>query len=347
MTTLKEIAQMCGVTASTVSNVLNGRPKVSEETKKRVLEAVEKTGYQPNFFAQGMRKLKTRMVGIITEDLSEFSSHAIVEAVMACCEDQGYRTILINLRMYNKWGDTWYNDGEKLQSVLKPAIRELLSIKVDGIVYVAGHCRHIDCFPKDLSVPGLLVYGLSADSRFPSVVPDDEKGGYDMTKYLISMGHKRIGVIAGMKNNIHAQKRLLGYQRALCEEGVLYDPELVRFGNWKRASGYEQAGVLADRRVTAILCMNDKMAGGAYDCLMKRNIRVGEEISITGYDNILISEYMRPYLTTMDMCLKDVGEAAAKIIVDIMEEENSQEKRQAVIRIPGRMMIRDSVKKIG
>src|SRR5574344_1873288 len=100
MITLKEVAQTCGVSVATVSNILNGKPKVSEATKQRVLEVVKQTGYQPNYFAQGMRKQKTEMIGIITEDLNEFSSTPIVEAIMAYCEDHGYRTILINMRMY-------------------------------------------------------------------------------------------------------------------------------------------------------------------------------------------------------------------------------------------------------
>ena len=113
MITLKEIANICNVSTSTVSNILNGKPKVSEETKQRILNVVKETGYQPNYFAQGMRKQKTKIIGIITEDLSEFSTAPIVESVMAYCEDHGYRTILINVRLYDKWQDTWYND-EKL-----------------------------------------------------------------------------------------------------------------------------------------------------------------------------------------------------------------------------------------
>ena len=94
LVTLKEIARMCDVSITTVSNVLNGKPKVSEETRQRVLEVVKQTGYQPNYFAQGMRKQKTRIIGIIVEDLDLFSTPPIVEAIMAYCDDNNYRTIL-------------------------------------------------------------------------------------------------------------------------------------------------------------------------------------------------------------------------------------------------------------
>ncbi len=328
MTTLKEIAEMCGVTTSTVSNVLNGKPKVGEATKKRVLEAVEKTGYQPNFFAQGIRKLKTRIIGILTEDLTEVKSAApIIEAVMAYCESRGYRTILINLRIYDRWQDTWYNDEMKFQEIVQPAIRELLSIKVDGIVYVAGHCRHINCFGENFPVPGVMVYGLSDHPRVPSIIIDDEKGGFDMTRYLVSMGHKKIGVVAGVSDNIHSQKRLLGYQKALYEVGVLYNPGLVVYGNWERNSGYELAGHLTDSGVTAILCMNDRMAAGVYDYLYERGVTIGKDISVTGYDNMEMSGYLRPFLTTMDMCLKEVGRVAARTIMGIVEGRRKKGRR--------------------
>ena len=210
--TQKEIAEMCGVSISTISNVLNGKRKVSEATRQRVLEVVRKTGYQPNYFAQGMRKQKTNIIGIIAEDLIQFSSPPIIERIMAYCEDMHYRTILINMRMYDKWRDTWYDDEGKLQSVLQPAIRELLSIKVDGIMYVAVMPGTSIVFLM-ISMCRLSWYVHSESPKFASVVIDDEKGGYDMTRYLITKGHRKIGVIAGTADNLHTQKRILGCRK--------------------------------------------------------------------------------------------------------------------------------------
>lgn len=346
MVTLKELAQMCGVSTSTISNILNGKPKVSEETKKRVLEIVKQTGYQPNYFAQGMRKQKTRIIGIIVEDLSEFSTPPIVEAIMGYCEDNNYRTILINMRLYDKWQDTWYNDEKKIQSVLQPSIQELLSIKVDGIMYVAGHCRFINCFQDDFNIPAIVVYALSKSDGFHSVVIDDEKGGYDMTRYLISMGHRKIGVIAGAVDNLHTQKRSLGYQKALFEEQILFNPEWIRYGDWKRLSGYRETEFLVKEGVTAIFCMNDTMAAGCYDYLYDHNIRIGEDISVVGYDNKEISEYLRPHLTTNDIRLGEIGRKSAEILIQNIEEGNKNLSDSNVIKIPCQMVIRDSVKRI-
>ncbi|MFR2755412.1 MAG: LacI family DNA-binding transcriptional regulator [Eisenbergiella massiliensis] len=102
MVTLKEIAQECNVSATTVSNILNGKPKVSEETRLKVLEVVKKRGYQPNYIAQGLRNQKTRMIGIIAEDIAQFGTPGIIESIMAFCEENGYRTIVQNLRLHAK-----------------------------------------------------------------------------------------------------------------------------------------------------------------------------------------------------------------------------------------------------
>lgn len=345
MITLKEIAKMCNVSISTVSNVLNGKPKVSEEIRQKVLEVVKETGYQPNYFAQGMRKQKTRIIGIIVEDLDVFSTPPMVEAIMAYCDDNNYRTILVNLRLYDRWENTWFTDNNKIQSVLRPAIQELLSIKVDGIMYVAGHCRYIDLFMDDPGIPAVIVYGLSASPKLPSVIFDDEKGSYDITKYLISKGHKKIGVVAGDADNIHTQKRILGYQKALYEEKVLYNPDWIRHGDWKRPSGYKLAEKLVKEGVTAIFCMNDLMAAGVYDYLYENNITVGRDISIAGYDNNQISEYLRPKLTTSDIPLKIIGKKSAEVIVSMLSNEAYLGETE-VIKLPCNLIIRESVHNI-
>lgn len=346
MVTLKEIAQMCDVSVSTVSNVLNGKPKVSEETKNRILDVVKQTGYQANYFAQVMRKQKTSIIGIIVEDLNLFSTPPIVEAIMAYCDDNNYRTILVNLRLYDKWKDTWFSNEKMIKSVLQPTLQELISIKVDGIMYVAGHCRHINCFMDDFDIPAIIVYALSTSPRFPSVVIDDEKGGFDITKYLISKGHRKIGVIAGSDNNLHTQKRSLGYQKALFEEQVLFNPDWIKYGDWERKSGYIQMEKLIKEDITAVFCMNDLMAAGAYDYLYENNLTVGQDISIVGYDNNMISEFLRPQLTTVDIPLNKIGKTAAEYFINLLEDEFDSNEKKEIIKLPCNMVIRESVRSI-
>ena len=344
MITVKEIAQICKVSPSTVSNILNGKSNVSEQTRQRVLDIVKETGYQPNYFAQSMRKDRNRMISIITEDLNEFSTSPIVESIMAYCDDHDYRTILLNLRLYDKWQDTWYNDETKLQTVLNPAIQEALSIRVDGLIYVAGHCRVIESFPKNVAIPAVIAYGVSKDGKYPSVIIDDEKGGYDMTRYLIERGHKKIGVIGGDMDNMHTNSRLAGYQKALFEGKVLYNPSWVRVGDWQRKSGYRETKALLEDGVTAIFCMNDNMAAGAYDCIYEQGLVVGQDVSIVGYDNKEISDYLRPRLTTNQIPLSDIGTQAADILVRLVENVEKKKEYTKIYKVPCSMVERNSVK---
>lgn len=345
MVTLKEIAKMCGVSVSTVSNILNGKPNVGEDTRQRVLEMIKETGYQPNYFAASMRKQNSKLISIIVEDLCQFTTPPIVEAIIASCEEMGYRTILMNLRLYDRWQDTWYHDEDKLERVLDPVLQEIESIKVDGNIYVAGHGRIIRCFPEDFKIPTVIAYATSENKRFPSILIDDEEGGYEMGKYLVAMGHKNIGVITGVADNMHSQKRLQGFQRALYESGIPYNPDWTFHGNWKKESGYACTEDVLKTGVSVIWCMNDQMAGGVYDYLYEHNIEVGKDISVAGFDNMSESEYMHPHLTTSELPLVEIGHKAAEEIIGLIENpENAQEF--LVRQVPCKMILRDSVKKM-
>ena len=196
MVTLKEIAQHCGVSVTTVSNIVNNSPKkVRDETRKKVMEAIEELGYHPNYFAQGLRRQRTQTIGVITEDLEQFTTPEIVEGIMKYCEEKKYRVLLQNLRLYSRWQDKWYNDETLIHSVLDPAMKELVSIKADGLIYVAGHEREIHLFEKKTDMPIVLAYCCS-DESMTSVEIDDEEGGYQMVSYILAQGYRKLGVIS-------------------------------------------------------------------------------------------------------------------------------------------------------
>ena len=341
MVTLKEIAKRCNVSITSVSNVLNGKPKVSEETRRLVLKVVEETGYQPNYIAQGLRKQTTNMIGIIADDISEFSTPRMIESVMAYCESKGYRTVVQNLRLFSRWGDNWYDKEKELQDALEQALNEFQSIKVDGIVYVASYGRAIKNFPKNIHTPLVMAYAYMESDNVDYYLVDDEKGGYEMTKYLLDKGHENIGVIGGRVDNMHTQKRLEGYKRALKEAGIEFTDEKVCFGAWERETGKKSMEKLLKKNVTAVFCMADQIAGGAYDCLAEKGLVVGKDISVVGYDNQLISEYMRPALTTMMLPLKEVGNLAIKELISIIQGEKRASGDQLYVSC--KLIERDSV----
>ena len=347
MITVKEIARRCDVSPSTVSNILNGRTNVGEQTRQRVLDCVKETGYQPNYFAQSIRNQCSRMISIITEDLGAFGTNQIVQSAMECCEDYNYRTVLMNLRLYQKWNNTWYDDTEKVITSLSPVIQEALAIRVSGIIYIAGHCRMINYFPPNLPVPVIVSYGLSQGNVHPSIIIDDEKGGYDITNYLVSKGHKIIGLIAGVSDNLHTKGRLLGYQKALFKGGILYNPSLIYYGDWYRKSGYDGAKALVGDGVSAIFCMNDTMAAGAYDYLYEAGFCIGKDISVVGFDNMEKSEYLRPQLTTNEIQLSEIGRRSAEELVELMENTDSIRSVYEPIKIPCNIIERKSVCNFG
>jgi len=283
------------------------------------------------------------MISIITEDLTAFGTNPIVQTVMEHFEDHNYRTVLMNLRLYQKWSNTWYDNPEKVKPSFDPVIQEALAIRVNGIVYIAGHCRVINYFPPDFSIPTIISYGLSEGNKYPSIVINDEEGGYDITFYLLNKGHKKIGLIAGASDNMHTKNRLLGYQKALFESGVLYDPSLIYYGEWDRESGYVGAKALIGEGISAIFCMNDTMAAGVYDYLYGAGIGVGKEISVVGFDNTEKSEYLRPRLTTNAIQLSKIGKISAEELIKIIENKEGIKNEYEPIKVSCKVIERESV----
>ena len=347
MVTLKEIAEKCNVSVTTVSNILNGKAKAGEETKQRVMQVVKEMGYQPNYIAQGLRNSKTRTIGIIAEDLAQFTTPGIIESIMAYCEEKGYRTIVQNLRMYARWSDRWYHNDAAYYSILEPALQTLLSFKVDGIIYVAGHARIVRAFPEDFRIPAVMTYAFSDSEKIPSVVIDDEKSSYELVKHLLDKGHRKIGIIGGLESNSHTQKRLLGYQKALFDAKVLYEPSLVRYGDFERETGYKEAKDLVDAGVSAIFCMTDRIAGGVYDYLEEKGLVVGKDVSVVGFDDQDIASFFRPALTTTKLPIYEVGYCSAEKLINMLEkpEETEAKHEKEELLIPCDIQYRESVGK--
>ncbi len=344
MVTIKEIARECGVSVTTVSNVLNGKAKVGEAKRQKILDVIQKRGYHPNSIAQGLRMQKTRTISIIAEDISQFSTPPIVESVMSYFEEKGYRTIVKNLRLYSRWNDAWFSDEDAYHSVLDPILTELDSIMVDGILYIAGHARIIDCFPESFRIPSVMAYAYSQNRQVPSIMINDELSAYQLIRYVIGQGHRQIGMIGGRIDNIHTQRRLAGYQKALYEAGIPFNPAWVRYGDWEKESGYLEAEPLLKTGVTAIFCCCDRTAGGLYLYLDEHGQRPGRDLAVVGFDNQDIAEYLTPGLTTMALPLHEIGHISAQLLLKQIEgDADCLEEAGKEILIPCEFMERSSV----
>lgn len=343
MATIKEIAKACKVSVATVSNILNDKPGASEATRELVLKTAKKMDYMPNYVAKNLKMKNTRSIGVIVEDMTIFSIPDIVDGITEYCEEVDYQILLVNLRLYKKFDDTYYQKDDFYGDVVKE-IKNLMAKQVEGIIYVTAHERVMHCIPENLPIPAVMAYGFTESAKIPSVVVDDMHGTYDIIKHLIENGHRKIGVITGKKNSLHVQERLLGYQTALRDYEIFYDPDIIYWGDWSRESGYDYAEQLLEKKVTAIFCMNDIIAAGVYDKMQDLGMKIPEDISVIGYDNRELSAYCRPALTTVGLPLHGVGYKAAEVMIELLEGETEPLETELIYRIPCSGLFRKSVK---
>lgn len=348
MITVKQIAQMCNVSPSTVSNILNGKSNMAEETKQRVLKTIEETGYRPNYYAQGMRRQNNKTICIIAEELTQFSGPPIVGSIMEYAEKKGYHTLIINMGMYEKWKKTGLGLGDEklLSENAVPAFLEAEAKRADGVIYLAAHGRELDCVPRDFPIPVVYCYCVSADKKYRSVIIDDTKGSYDAVNFLIKNNHKRIGVVAGGADNLHTLLRVDGYKKALSDNGIIFDESLIVYSDWERKGGFEGAKALSGKKVSAIWCMNDLMAAGVYDYLREQKLEVGKDVSVMGFDNREIAEYLFPKLSTSEIRLEEIGRAAAKIMIKEIENDIFRSEAKTPMKVDCNLIVRESVAQI-
>lgn len=341
MVTIKDIAKNCDVSITTVSNILNNKGNISDGTRKRVLEVAKKMNYVPNYMAKNLKQKSTKIIGVITEDLTVFNCPEIVDGINQYLEEEGYTFLLGNLRLYKKYDSRFYSHDDYFSQV-EEEFNIMFAKNVVGIIYIASHCRNIEAIPKNLPIPIVVAYGYSDSPKLPSVIFDDEQAAYDLTMHLIRKGYTRIGVISGEDHSMHSEKRLLGYQRALFENSILYDPSIVQSGDWQRDKAYEAGKLLVERGIKVIFSMNDMMAAGVYDYLYDRGLVVGKDVEIVGFDNHEVSRALKPALTTMALPLHQIGESSAKLLIDKLEGVEMSEENE-ILKIKCNLIIRETV----
>ncbi|MBR6340760.1 MAG: LacI family DNA-binding transcriptional regulator [Treponema sp.] len=340
MITLKELAAKCNVSIATISNILNGKSNVSEKTKERVLKIVKETGYKPNYMARTLRARKTNTVGLIIDDIGAFSSPLLVEGVLDTLEEMGYKAIIETLRLYTKWDNK--PDSAEYKNIVNASVEEMLSIKVDGIIFIAAHAHNIEYFSDNLEVPTVIAYAYQSANTLPTIKIDDFESSYQMTNYLISRGHKKIAVIQGGATGTHEQDRFAGFEKALKEAGLKADKKLVEMGYWSREGGREACRKLFEKGgdFTCIFCFNDLMAAGVYDYLYQNGKVPGKDYAVAGFDNREMSDYLSPSLTTMDIPLEEIGRQSAQVLLKKIDGTQIPDND---IKIPCRLIERKSV----
>ncbi len=343
MATIKEIAKACGVSISTVSNVLNNKSNVGEDTRKKILDTAKEMSYIPNYMAKNLKLKTTKTIGIITEDLTVFNCAEIVDGIHEFFDEHGYTFLLGNLRLYKKYDNEFYHKDVYKKQV-DTELNKMKAKQVDGIIYIGAHCRKINYIPQGFPIPLVLAYSFCSNPDIPSVIFDDEEAAYQATSALIKNGNRKIGVIAGELSSLHTKERINGYKRALGDAGIPFRRNLIQEGNWNKAQSICACKTLMDEAVTAIFAMNDIMAGGVYEFTAREELKVGTDLDLIGFDNREVAQAYNPTLTTMKLPLNRIGRKAAEIMINILE--NGKESIQKdLYKINCELIIRDSLRK--
>ena len=320
MSTMKDVAQIAGVSTATVSHVVNGTKTISEETKKRVYAAIEAANFVPNSIAKSLRMGSSRSIGVLVEDIRGLPVPDIVNGISEALEQNGYSMLLFDLHLLEKL----YNQYEQIgvyRDKINRGIEVLLQSHVDGVIYVGMHDRHLDGLIDPTRRP--IIFAYSHGSMQESYVTySNKETALELVEYLIGLGHKRIAVVAGHPHSYPTMMRLNGYQLALQKHGLSQPAEYMRYGDWEYESGLrETAALLAlPTPPTAIFAMNDLMGIGAIHACSRAGLRVPQDISVVGFDNRESSRYVQPPLTTVALPTKEIGMRAAEMVLTLIHD---------------------------
>lgn len=305
--TLAEVARKLEVDASTVSLVLSGSNRVNEFTRQRVLAFCERVNYRPNQLARGLSRGRSSLWGVLFPDIMSSFFPAILEGIETVANEEECSSFLA-LSKY---------DPEQMAS----QIRAMEARYVDGILLVPtgqpGEKKILAPLLKETAfVP--LVQPLAGDPIRTCVHVDDEYGLWLGTSHLISLGHRRIGLLGGMGELEACVRRRNGWARALTEHGLRPDGRLVDGTNFGRECGYESAQKLLQSSTppTALMGVSDYVALGAMEAILEMGLRPGEDIAVVGFDNICCAQHSPVPLTTVSQPKEELGEAAARALVE-------------------------------
>lgn len=339
--TLKEIAKIAGVSIATVSYALNDSDKVSDAVKEKILKIAAEANYQPDKRAQSLRTGRAKLIGILTEDISFVFTASIIQGIYKFAEENNYHVVLSDTCLKEKVGNH-YENTSNYKDDIKKKLDFLLGYHVDGIIYIGSHDRDISGIVQ-ANKPIVYTYCFTDSKEDFMVLYENTKSAYDVTDYLIKQGHRKIGLIRGPEQSNPSNERFLGYQMALMDARIPLDLSYVKTGNWNFEKGYAAAMELLTQkdRPTAVFALNDYMALGVLEAAEKCGIKVPEELSVVGFDNSDMCNFVRPRLTSVSLPVEEMGYLSAKMIHDIC---TCPEKiRDRKITLPCSMVCRGSV----
>ena len=333
--TIHDIAEKLNITASTVSRALNDNPRISENTKKLVLKMAKQLNYQPNHIASALRSGKSKLIGVLVPTANRNFFSSVVRGIEDIANELDYKVIISQS----------YEDSEKeIQN-----IEALLNARVDGIIASIGkNTENFDHFQKvlDKGIPLVLFDRITNQLDVSQVVIDDYQGAYDTTKHLIEVGCKRIAHFTSPKKINIYKERLRGYEDALKDFDIPFDPELIEESNMQLEDGRTSMENLINKGIAfdAVFSSSDYAVMGAMQVLREHKISVPDQVKLAGFGNEPFTSFTAPPITTVDQKSIPMGRVTAETFFELLKLDGKKGNNQKTVLKP-ELIIRESTQK--
>lgn len=311
--TISDVARVAGVSLMTVSRVVNQKGDVSSETRQRVLEAIDELGYRPSGIARSLATQRTCSIGLVMPDITNPYFSGMAQGVADVAYAEGFSVLLCDC-------------DEKPERELE-MLHVLDEKRVDGVIVAAPRVDSQLLIPAMAVHPSVVlinrIFPEQPDSNVVGyVVNDDENGSKKITHLLLELGHQKVGFLAGPKASYGSKRRMVGYQGALADAGLPFDPNLILFCSPTVKGGRESTLRLLHEHpeITSLFCYNDLVAIGALQACAEIGRRVPEDLAIVGYDDIPMASWVNPPLTTCRVDFDGLGRLAMQLLIHHLEK---------------------------
>lgn len=325
--TIQDVAKAAGVSVSTVSRVLNDKDDVSAETYQKVQGVIDTMGYTSSLAARGMRSRRTNVIGLIMPDVSSPYCIEVLRGINRAVAQSDYDLIIYTTGDVRKYQTA--DQERKYVMLLNGGI-------TDGVIVVTPAATS---FSTDAPVVTIDPNNESPDC--PGIIGTNREGALTVMNYLTGLGHKRIGFITGRLDLVSACQRLQGYKDGLASSGIPADDELIQIGDYTTETSIAASRALLalSDPPTAIFASNDMSAVGVYQAAQEARLRIPEDLSVVGFDNLQESTYLKPALTTIDQFVAHMGSMAIELVVKLVK---GQILECNLHKITTKLVIRDS-----
>ena len=329
--TIIDVAREANVSYSTVSRVVNNKEYVKPETRRRVVQAMSRLGYQVNMQARSLAGGRSNVIGLLVVDLTTQYMGEIMRGIDDVLAANQYELMLY----------TTHRRKTKESTYVNMMARGL----ADGLLIVLP--RNTDEYLESLRTrdfPYVLIDQTSVDESDLTVYSSNQQGGYEATKHLIELGHRRIGIISGWMDMISAKDRLEGYKAALADHNIPLNPELIFEGDFTQSSGYSGATrfLHMEERPTAVFASNDVQAMGVIEATRACGLHVPKDLSVIGFDDIPMAALSNPQLTTVHQPLQEMGKLATQMLLESINNSEEKVKKSTSKILPTELIIRET-----